>query len=109
MTAINNQVQCVPWFIVGCYDIWSGNNTAVRVRPTSPYNHHQILLSFDGDYNMQSINAWRDEFMDWIRTVDGFAYKPTFIFGGYINVIDEPHYFAQHMLDGDVRDFVRLL
>ena len=47
--------------------------------------------------------------MNWIRTVSGFAYVPTFIFGGYINNINEPHYLAQYMLDGDVRDFVRLL
>ena len=110
VVAINNQVEGVPRYVVGCYDIRSGNNTAVRVRPQLRYNHHQILLSFDeDDYNMQSINEWRDEFMNWIRTVSGFAYVPTFIFGGYINNINEPHYLAQYMLDGDVRDFVRLL
>ena len=58
VTAINNQDQGVLRFIVGSYNIRGGNNTVVRVRPTSSYNHHQILLSFDDDnYNMQSINA----------------------------------------------------
>ena len=47
VTAINNQNEGVPSFIVGPYNIRSGNNTAVRVRPTSSYLHHQIFLSFE--------------------------------------------------------------
>ena len=113
VTAINSQDEGVPRFIVGSYNIRSGNNTPVRVRPMSAWYHHQILLSFDdGSYNMESINAWKDEFMNWIRSdaiMDEFQYAPTFAFGGYCNDIDEPHYLAQHMLDGDVQDFVCLL
>jgi len=111
--AIDTHLHDIPRFIVGCYDIRSTNNTAVRVRPDSPYKHHQILLSFDDeDYNMDSINAWKDEFMAWIRSdaiVSSFEFPPTFIFGGYKNDIDEPHYLTQYMLDGDVQNFVRVL
>ena len=113
VNAIRNQDQGVPQFIVGAYNIRSRNDTPIHVHPNSPYTHHQIFVSFEEDnYNVESINAWKDEFIAWTNShtiQQRFKFPPTFVFGGYINAIEDPHHLAQHLLDGDVQNILSLL
>ena len=94
--AIADQENNLPTNIVASYNIHRNDNHPVSACSHSRYTAKQLFLSFDEEeYNMIYLERWMNLFLQWANSEDikkKFKYLTQFVFGGFINCIEKPHY-----------------